>query len=122
LVENARADWKQAHSLYDLDRQLKMSSSGMRPELAKAGSATTPEALDPTKAFTRLNRLYDSGRLQQAVGQDQAQLLLQHADSAFTQNAKTVALQKGAKTAAKIAVPGAVGIGLGAKELFDLTK
>ncbi len=40
----------------------------MRPELA--GPSSTFETLDTTKAFTRLNRLYDSGRLQQAVGQE----------------------------------------------------
>ena len=125
LVDQANADWKKAQSLYDLDRQLKMASSGMRPELAAAGTKSSPEVLDPGKAFLRLNRLYDSGRLQQAVGQDQAQALMQHADNAFVSNARTIALQKTAKTVAKVVgvgAPTALGIGLGTKELFDHSK
>lgn len=121
LVDQANADWKKAQSLYDLDRQLKMASSGMRPELAAAGAKSSPEVLDPSKAFLRLNRLYDSGRLQQAVGQDQAQALLQHSDQAFVQNARTLALQKGAKAVGKVVgygTPTAIGIGLGTHELF----
>lgn len=125
LVDSARADWKKAQSLYDLDRQLKMAASGMRPELAASGAKSSPELLDPGKAFLRLNRLYDSGRLQQAVGKDAAQTLMQHSDSAFVSNARTIALQKTAKTAAKVVgygAPTTLGIGLGAKELFDHSK
>jgi hypothetical protein len=39
LVGKARADWKQAQSLYDLDSQIKMSMSGLRPELAQEWSS-----------------------------------------------------------------------------------
>ncbi len=73
-VDKARADWKQAQSLYDLDSQLKMSASGMRPELA--GTNNSLEVLDPRKAFERLNKLYNSGRLQQAVGQSQSEQII----------------------------------------------
>jgi len=50
---------------------------------------------------------------------------MQHADNAFVQNARTLALKKGAKTVGKVigyGAPTAVGIGLGAKELFDFNK
>jgi hypothetical protein len=124
-VDSANADWKKAQALHDLDRQLKMAASGMRPELAASGVKSSAELLDPGKAFLRLNRLYDSGRLQQAVGKDAAQTLMQHADNAFVSNARTIALQKGAKAAAKVVgvgAPTALGIGLGTKELFDHSK
>jgi hypothetical protein len=125
LVDNARADWKQAQSLYDLDRQLKMSASGMRPELASIESS--PEILDPKKAFDRLNKLYNSGRLQQAVGQAQSEQIIQHADSAFLRQQKILTRQKVGKAAAKAAATGvglgtAYGIGKGTKDLFDLTQ
>lgn len=114
LVDSARSDWKQAQSLYDLDTQLKMSASGMRPEMA--GPISTPESLDPRKAFDRLNKLYNSGRLQQAVGQTQSEELIQHADAAFLQQQKISARQKALKTAGKItgtgAAVGAVGEGV----------
>ena len=106
LIEKARADWKQAQALYDLDRQLKMSTSGMRPELATPGSS--PEMVDPKKAFTRLNRLYDSGRLQQAVG-SHADQLIQQADAACLHGQKIRARQQALKSVAKASGIGAAG-------------
>ena len=49
-------------------------------DIAKPNS--TPETIDPSKLSLRLNKMYDSGRLQQAVGDDVAETLLQHSDSA----------------------------------------
>lgn len=106
IIDAARADWKQAQALYDLDRQLKMSASGMRPELASPGS--TPEMIDAKKAFTRLNRLYDSGRLQQAAGQH-AEQLIQQIDAAWVHSQKIAARQRALKAAAKAAGVGAAG-------------
>jgi len=105
LVDSARADWKQAQSLYDLDSQIKMSAGGMRPELA--GPTSSPEVLDPRKAFDRLNKLYNSGRLQQAVGQSQSEAIIQHADAAFLQQQKILARQKALKAAGKVTGTGA---------------
>jgi hypothetical protein len=105
-IDSARADYKQAQALYDLDRQLKMSASGMRPELASPGS--TPEIIDPKKAFLRLNRLYDSGRLQQAAGAH-ADQLIQQADAAWIHSQKILARQRALKAAAKVAGVGAAG-------------
>ena len=105
LVDSARADWKQAQSLYDLDSQIKMSAGGMRPELA--GPTSSPEVLDPRKAFDRLNKLYNSGRLQQAVGQSQSEAIIQHADAAFLQQQKILARQKALKAVGKVTGTGA---------------
>ena len=105
LVDSARADWKQGQSLYDLDSQIKMSAGGMRPELA--GPTSSPEVLDPRKAFDRLNKLYNSGRLQQAVGQSQSEAIIQHADAAFLQQQKILARQKALKAVGKVTGTGA---------------
>ena len=77
----------------------------MRPELATPGSS--PELVDPKKAFARLNKLYDSGRLQQAVGQRQSEQLIQHADAAFLHQAKIAGRVQALKTAGKITGTGA---------------
>jgi hypothetical protein len=112
LVDQARLTYKQAQALYDLDAQLKMSTSGMRPELAAPSSKSSPELLDPKKAFQRLNRLYDSGRLQEALGQPQSQQIVQHADAAHLLTQKITNRVQNAKLAAKVA--GYAGLGLGA--------
>lgn len=107
LIRQANMTWKQSQALFDLDHQLKMSTSGMRPEIATPDS--TPEILDPKKLFGRLNKLYDSGRLQDAVGQQNAQELLQHSDNAHLQQQKIVNRVDIAKKAGKIAAKAAVG-------------
>jgi hypothetical protein len=119
LVDQARLTYKQAQALFDLDTQLKMSTSGMRPELASPGSSS--ELVDPKKAFARLNKLYDSGRLQQAVGQQQAEQLVQHADAAFLHAQKIAGRVQALKTAGKITGTGAAvgALGEGAKVVKD---
>jgi hypothetical protein len=81
LVDEAKANYKKAQALYDVDNQVKMSTSGSRPNIGKPG-AQTPEIVDPKKLSNRLNKVYDSGRLQEAAGEDEAQALLTHADDA----------------------------------------
>src|SRR5260221_900006 len=65
MVDQAKANYKKAQAIYDLDRHLKMSTSGVEP--------VTSESVDPKKFSTRLERMYDSGRLQEAVGEDDEQ-------------------------------------------------
>jgi hypothetical protein len=81
LVDDAKANYKKAQALYDVDNHVKMSTSGTRPNIGKPG-AQTPEIVDPKKLSSRLNKVYDSGRLQDAAGEDNAQALLTHADNA----------------------------------------
>jgi hypothetical protein len=57
-----------------------------------------------------MNRLYDSGRLQEAVGEPNAQSLLDHANNAYLQQQKILANQAIAKKVGKYA---AYGAGLG---------
>lgn len=107
LIRQANLTWKQSQALFDLDHQLKMSTSGMRPEIATPDSS--PEILDPKKLFGRLNKLYDSGRLQDAVGEQNARELLQHSDNAHLQQQKIVNRVDIAKKAGKIVAKTAVG-------------
>jgi hypothetical protein len=108
LIDEANANFKKSQALYDLDKHLKMSASGMRPDIGTA--AKNPEAIDPSKMFSRMNRLYDSGRLQEAVGEPTAQSLLEHANNAYLQQQKILANQAIAKTVGKYGA-GVVGLG-----------
>jgi hypothetical protein len=110
LIDEANANFKKSQALYDLDKHLKMSASGMRPDIGTA-AAKNPEAVDPSKMFSRMNRVYDSGRLQEAVGESNAQSLLEHANNAYIQQQKILANQALAKTVGKY---GAYAAGLGA--------
>ncbi len=103
LVDEANANFKKSQALYDLDKHLKMSASGMRPDVGTA-SAGNAEAVDPSKMFSRMNRLYDSGRLQEAVGQKNAESLLDHANNAYIQQQKILDNQALAKTVGKHAL------------------
>jgi hypothetical protein len=109
LIDEANANFKKSQALYDLDKHLKMSASGMRPDVGTA-AAKNPEAVDPSKMFSRMNRLYDSGRLQEAVGESNAQSLLDHANNAYIQQQKIFANQALAKTVGKYGA-GVVGLG-----------
>lgn len=78
LVDNARNDFKQSQALYDLDYNVKKATTGTRPDIGATLKAITkdPELVDPKKLSLRLNNLYDSGRLQEAVGEDKAKEFL----------------------------------------------
>jgi hypothetical protein len=76
---SAKANYRKAQALYDLDLHVKKSVSGMRPDVGNAAQAAkNPETVDPKKLFARGNSLYDSGRLQEALGEQGADALLEH--------------------------------------------
>jgi hypothetical protein len=94
MLKQADAVWKQQSALNDLSNSIRQSTTGLRPELAvTAKGATSPESVNPKTLFTKVNRLNDSrvngagkvGRLAQAIGQDNANGLLQHIDNAYVQ-------------------------------------
>ena len=72
-----------------------MTTTGVRPEMAVAGS--TPEMLDAGKLLPRLNKLNDSGRLAQAIGEDAAAKLIQDVDKAARTKASAISRVKLAK-------------------------
>jgi hypothetical protein len=75
LIDQANSAWRQASALEDLSKHIQASTSGLRGDLAP-GLRAAPESLSPAKLATRANRMYNTGRLQQAVGEDHADDLL----------------------------------------------
>jgi hypothetical protein len=106
MAETAKNDYRQSQALYDVSQQIRSSASGLRPEIGEG----TPETIDPAKLSPRLNKLYDSGRLQQALGPDGAAQLVKQVDQALQTKASAVKTAKLVKTVAKYgAVAGGVG-------------
>jgi hypothetical protein len=75
LIDQANALWTKGSALEDLSKHIQASTSGLRADLAQGVNAVQ-ESLSPAKLATRANRMYSSGRLQQAVGEDHADDLL----------------------------------------------
>jgi hypothetical protein len=116
LAEQAKNDYRQSSALYDVSQQIRSSASGLRPEIGEG----TPETVDPAKLSPRLNKLYDSGRLQQALGNDGAAKLVQQVDEAQRTKASAIKTTKLVKTIGKAA---GIGIGLsGAGALYEGAK
>jgi TolA-binding protein len=75
VADDAVAHYKQAMALRDLDKAVKGSTAGD----ARVG---LKETVDPKKFVTRVQKLYDSGRLEQALGKDGANALVKEAYAA----------------------------------------
>ena len=79
LIEGARQDFKKSQALYDLDYAVKKSTNGARPDnpsMFPEDYVKNPEVVHPRKLADRLDALYDSGRLQEAVGEERANKML----------------------------------------------
>jgi Skp family chaperone for outer membrane proteins len=74
LGDAANALWRQKSALEDLGKQVQGSITGLRADLAN-GVQAAQETLSPAKLSTRANRLYNTGRLQQAIGERADDLL-----------------------------------------------
>jgi len=75
LIDHANTAWRQASALEDLSKHIQAATSGLRADIAQGVNAAQ-EALSPAKLASRANRLYSTGRLQQAVGESRADELL----------------------------------------------
>ena len=75
LINDANAAYRQGSALEDLSKHIRASATGLRPELNNGVNAAQ-EVVSPAKLATKANRLYDSGRLQQALGDNRADDLL----------------------------------------------
>jgi hypothetical protein len=108
LVDEARANYKKAQALYDLNGHVEMSAEGLRPgaEISDINKRPSVEEVDPRKLFSRLNKLNNSGRLQEAVG-NHANDLLNHADNASETEQRILRNQRLAKKVAGVAALGA---------------
>jgi hypothetical protein len=105
VAQAARTSWKKSQALYDLDIQVKASTFG--------NAKNSPEVVDPSKLVTRLQKLEDSGRLQEALGPEQADALLQKAHDALEAMGSHGKKVKAAKTVGKYVGLPAAGAALG---------
>jgi hypothetical protein len=112
-VDAAKRDFKQAQAIYDTNHQIRMSTTGVRPGMQ--GAADVPEEVNSKGLMNRLNKLYNKGRLQQAVGDDGAEDLIGHSANA-QKAARNVARNR---TAAKIVGGSAAGA---AGTAYELSK
>ncbi len=90
LINDANAAHRQALALEDLNKHLRASMEGLRADVGTAATKAAPEALNPTKLAPRLNRMYGTGRLEQALGDSRANDILEAAETA-KQRAKDAA-------------------------------
>jgi hypothetical protein len=75
LIDRANASFKQSKAMTDLSKQIRASHSGLPADLAADAKNPVPEKIDPTKLSPRLQKMLDSGRIQQAIGPDRAKAL-----------------------------------------------
>lgn len=76
LIHKANATHQQAMALSDLSKAVQSSITGLRADIANGVNAAQ-ESLSPAKLTNKVNRLFNTGRLQQAIGEDRAGGLLQ---------------------------------------------
>jgi len=82
LINEANKTHRQSMALYDLSKHMRSSIAGLRQELAEGTEGLEQEVLNPTKLAAKANRLYDSARLQQALGEDRAASFLKEIETA----------------------------------------
>lgn len=104
LIHEANATHRQAMALEDLSKHIRSSMEGLRTDVAQ-GAKAAPESLSPAKLAPKANRLYNTGRLQQAIGEDRADDLLRAIEST-KQAAKDAAQNAVQKTEAATAKAG----------------
>ena len=63
-ITAAKADFKQAQAVYDLNHQIHMSTTGVRPGMQ--GAEAVPEEVNAKSLMNRLHKLSESGRLSAA--------------------------------------------------------
>jgi hypothetical protein len=91
LADQAVGNYRQAQSLYDLDAALQRSTSGKPVGVGK--TTGLPETVDPKKLAPRVNALWKSGRLQQAVGEANASDLIDYVSDAAKHQQNAVRLK-----------------------------
>ena len=80
-IDAAKADFKKAQAIYDTNHQIRMSTTGVRPGMQ--GATDAPEEVNAKSLLNRTNKLYNSGRLQQAIGDDGSEDLIGHSAKAL---------------------------------------
>ena len=101
MLDQANGDFRKSMSIADLSRAIRLSTEGLRPELAEGAKKALPEKINPAKFSSRVNKLYDSGRLQDAVGQQRAGDLLRATNDAQAASQTVQNLRSAAGSTAK---------------------
>lgn len=109
-IDSAKQSWRQASALRDLDTQIKASTVG--------NVKNAPEIVDPKKLVGRLQKLADTestsgvSRLEDALGKDQADALLQKTyDSVKAVGKRDTAIKVGKAVGKYGLITGGIGYG-----------
>ena len=106
-VAKAKADFKKAQAIYDTNAQIQASTTGVRPNMR--GSMAVPEEVNPKTLMNRTNKLYNKGRLQEAIGEDNSADLIGHSAKAQKMARDVAARQRVASIAGHVVGYGAAG-------------
>ena len=109
LLDEANAFFKKSKAMLDLSKHIRASSEGLRPELVPGAKSPIPETLNPAKLFPRVQKLFDAGRLQDALGHSRAADLLRavndsHAATQLAESWRAMAKKYGKYAA--VGIPG----------------
>jgi hypothetical protein len=111
LIDRADANFKKSQALYDLDTAVKRSTTGARPGVSHPDLlAEHPETINPKMFHKRINAMYDSGRLQDALGEEQANRLF---DSTLEHSGAYDKIMRNQKIAKYASLPVATALGGG---------
>jgi hypothetical protein len=106
-LKAADANFKQSQALYDLDTAVNRATSG-KP--AGVGTKGLSENVDPKKLAPRVTALWKSGRLQQAVGEENATDLMNYVGDAAKHQQTAIAIKNILKIAG-VPTLGLLGLG-----------
>lgn len=111
LLNRADADFRKSKAMLDLSKQIRASSEGLRPELQSGTNKPIPEKVNTSKLFSRVNKLYDSGRLHDALGKDRSDDLLRAVNDSHVAGQAAQSWSRLLRTGAKYAAYGALPLG-----------
>lgn len=110
LINRANADFRQGKSMLDLNKQIQASAEGIRPEMASAAKRPIAERLSPTKLSPRLDKMINSGRINDAIGPERATAVRAASNDAQADSQTIQSLKAMAKKYAPYAALGIPGM------------
>jgi hypothetical protein len=79
LIDRADRNYRRAQGAYDVGDAIRRNVKGAHPDTSRADIIEhSPETLDPKGFHKTINRLYDSGRLQDFLGESGAEKMFDH--------------------------------------------
>jgi hypothetical protein len=111
VLQNADRDFRRSKAMLDLSKNIRASSEGLRPELANGAKKPIPETVNTGKLVNRVNKMYDSGRLQDALGKQRSDDLVRAVNDAHAASQTAQNWIRLAKTGARYAAYGTLPFG-----------